>query len=200
MIKKILVLLLMLFSVSAYPFDLFKELTMGPIVVPVYDQQRKLVSIRGTMLMNTPYEYIWDVVRDISSYKEYYPHMIKSSVKKIENNGNTIIADFEIFVPIFSNTVYSNKYVIDEAKGIIDVFQHSGQLEGSRYHWQFQKKDKNSTWVSYNGITKNYNSIIEKLEDKDQSIALTFNLTTIVTTLRQVDERARQLKNKKNSK
>ena len=195
--KKIFITFFILISVSTYSFDLYQEVGKGPVVVPVYDQQKKLTSVRGTMLMNIPYEFIWEAITDIASYKEFYPRMIKSNVKKTENNGKTIIADFEIEVPIFNNTIYANKYLINQEKGIVDIYQHSGQLEGSHFHWSIQKKDHGYTWVSYNGISKNYSPIIEKIDDKDQAIALTINLTTIVTTLRQVDERARFLQKKK---
>lgn len=193
--KKIILITMVLFAApAAFTFSIQEELQKGPVMVPVYNQSGRLVSVRGTMLMNVPFEYIWEAITDIKRYKEFFPRMIKSEVQSIKNNGQVIIGDFEIKVPIFVNTVYSNRYVIDKAKGKVDIYQYSGHLEGTHFHWRLRPVNNNQTWVTYMGITHNYNPIIERIDDRDQSVALTINLSAILTTIHKVYDRARYLR------
>ncbi len=185
--------MILLAALPAFSFSIQEELQKGPVMVPVYNQSGSLVSIRGTMLMNVSFKYIWEAITDIKRYKEFFPRMIKSEVQSIKNNGQVIIGDFEIKVPIFVNTVYSNRYVIDKGKGKVDIYQHSGHLEGTHFHWRLRPVNNNQTWVTYMGITHNYNPIIERIDDKDQSVALTINLSAILTTIHKVYDRARYL-------
>jgi len=186
----LLVLGVMFLPEQARSFDFFTILQNGPLLTINRDRDGVFQSVTVYAIVNAPLDRVWDTVLDIDSYREYMPRVIEARVLK-RNPGAGITARFEIEVPM-RNTRYELKFSPDREKKSIAVGRLSGDLEGSSWQWQFEDMGE-KTMIIYRGVIRNYSSFLQRFDDREQTITVGINISTLLATVKSIKERSELL-------
>jgi ribosome-associated toxin RatA of RatAB toxin-antitoxin module len=188
---RLLLILLLLIPLKAYPLDLYHMLDTGPLITINRDSNDKFESITTYALVNAPLQYVWDTVLNIDDYARYMPRMVRSQILN-KNEANTeMIAAFEIDT-FMSNTKYQLKYMIDETRRTIDMYHYAGALKGSRWHWEFQTQGGN-TFIICTGASKSFSALIKAVDDSTQTLTIGINITSMLANIRYIKGRSELL-------
>ncbi len=187
--KKILpfmFLLILLQPLAA--IDFYGMMRKSPLMTINRSPSGKFQSVTTMAIINAPFDVIWETVIDINSYKSYMPKVLRAEIIDVSEDKREITAKFEIEVPM-RNTRYTIKYVLDRANRKIDVIRVAGDLEGSYWQWRFYPS-RTHTLVIYTGKTDNFSKFLQSFDDKNQSILIGVNISTNLTTVKSIKDRA----------
>lgn len=142
-------------------------------------------------IIRAPAQLIWETILDINSYTKYMPRLVEANLLEDRSSENEIYASFEIEVPM-KNTRYTLKHVLNSENNTITIYPVSGDLEGSRWQWKLYPQG-NSTLVVYTGRTVNYSAFLQTFEDRQQTITVGINISSNMTTIQSIKDRAEYL-------
>ncbi len=185
------VFIIVLFSVNAFPIDFNSILNTNPLITIDRDTNGAFKSVTVYSIIKAPFNTVWNTVTNISDYKKYMNRIERLEIIKNDREKNIVIADYEVDAPIF-NVEYQLKYSFDKKNREIRIERHKGSLEGSVWLWKFEIKD-NYTFVTYSGRVKNYSPFFEKFDDEKKTIAVGVNISTFVSMVNYMKDRAEAL-------
>lgn len=188
---KLMFLIFLLIPVKAYPLDFCQALEKGPLIAINRDNNNQFRSITTYALIYAPLRYVWDTILNIEDYSSYMPRVTKSKTIQTNEDDTEIIAEFEIKA-FMRNTKYQLKYIIDNTKRTINVYHHSGDLEGSHWHWRFQSKGSN-TFIICTGASLNFSSFLRAIDDRNQTLTVGVNISSMLTNIRYIKERCESI-------
>ena len=119
------------------------------------------------------------------------PRVKKSKTIQTNENDTEKIAEFAVKAFV-RNTKYQLKYIIDTTKRTIDIYHHSGALEGSHWHWRFQSQGSN-TFIKCTGASLNFSSFLQAIDDKNQTLIVGVNISSMLTNIRYIKERSESI-------
>jgi len=178
--------LILLLGSTAHAETLLSLMKKGPVITLDLKKNGKFKSATARIVFFAPFKICWDTVIDLNHYKDFAPAVVSSKI--IKKTEKIIVVKFEIEVPGI-NTKYYLKYILNKKKKRIDIYQTKGAIKGSHYHWYFFPKG-NRTIIKYIGTTKNFNAILEGLEDKKQTITLGINVSAVTALVKAIRAQA----------
>ncbi len=182
-----LIVFLTLITAGSLPsLDLSTLLRQGPVITIQQDGKGRFQSATARVYVNAPPEYVWNTILDLDNYKKFMPKVVFSRVLRRE--ANHIIARFEIEVPMV-NTKYTLRYNPDRERNRIDIKRVEGDLAGSHWHWRLTPMKK-GTLVTYTGTTKNFSSLLSRVEDDQQTITVGVNISAVMAATKAVKIKA----------
>lgn len=188
------VTLLLLLMVSMVPsveaLDFYAELEKGPLISVKRHANGSFNYAEAMVVIAAPAELVWDTILDIDSYQNYMSRIVEARTLSGGPDKEELIARFEIDTPM-SNTKYTLRHVINKKERSIKVYQISGDLKGSSWYWKLVPRGR-KTFVKYGGRTVNYSSFLQKFEDKEDTITVGINISSLMTTIKFIKDRAEQ--------
>jgi ribosome-associated toxin RatA of RatAB toxin-antitoxin module len=184
-------ILLLVIPLNAYSLNLHHMLDKGPLITINRDSHEEFESITTYALISAPLSYVWDTVLKIEDYAQHMPRMVKSEVIQRNADNTEIIAAFELDTAI-NNTKYKLRYSIDATNRTIAIDHHSGALQGSRWHWQFQEQGED-TVVICTGGSKNLSVFIKAIDDRTQTLTVGINIMSMLANISYIKERSELL-------
>ena len=82
-----------------------------------------------------------------------------------------------------------NGYTLDGRAHSMDGRQISGDLGGSRWHWEISGIAPGRTRVRYTTRARNFSRVVDALEDAEQTVTAGLNVGAVVTMLRALKRR-----------
>ncbi len=186
--KTAAMLLCLLLTQPLGAMDFYAMMRRSPLMTINRTPSGEFLSVTSMTIINAPFDVIWDTIIDINSYRSYMPKVLRAEVTGVSENGKEITAKFEIEVPM-RNTRYTIKYILDKPGKKIDVIRIAGDLEGSYWQWRFFPREDH-TMVIYSGKTDNFSKFLQSFDDKNQSILIGVNISTNLTTVKSIKDRA----------
>lgn len=183
------VMLCILIPTTSYSLNFKALLTEGPVITVRKDKKNRFDDVRAFMIIKAPAELIMKEILNYKEYKKFMPKVDDIEVKKINRQGTIITVDIVLDTPL-TKTKYRIKNFINYQNYTIDTFQVKGDLKGSHWHWKFYKQTNNRTMVEYVGITKNFSVFLETFDDKDKTISMGINISSVMATMESIKKRA----------
>jgi ribosome-associated toxin RatA of RatAB toxin-antitoxin module len=183
--------LLALLSLLAAPAaaegtDANAMLARGPLVLVERNPQGKFHRCTAVALINAPPDKVWEVVTDVGNLKNFVPKVLKSEV--VRHEGNEIDLKLEIDTPGV-NTRYTMRHTLHPETRTIDITWLEGDLKGSAWSFRLDPAEGGKTLLTYGGASKNFSSVLERLEDDQQTISIGVNVGAALTTVTAIKKR-----------
>ncbi|MBN2403524.1 MAG: hypothetical protein JXN64_14190 [Spirochaetes bacterium] len=192
MVKKISIFLFIItLSTQTLAVTLQSLLDNGPLLSINKTSDGVFESVMSMTVIHAPFDLVWNTIIDINNYKNYMNRVLKSKIINEDENGLSITAEFEIDAPFF-NMDYTLKHILDKNGKKIDVIQVKGDLEGSKWKWEFESQDE-KTLVFYSGKTINFSSFLQKFEDKSKTISMGINIASVLETLNNIKRQSEKI-------
>ena len=179
-------MLALLVLLAAPPPDMLESLlARGPLVSVETDASGKFEAAIGFLDVAAPVAQVWQTLTAFAAYREFVPRVVKSETDTFSNGARV---KFEIESP-GPNTKYVVQYALDASAHTADGLQVSGDLEGSTWKWELFELDGGRTRVRYTSRARNFSSILNALEDKQQTVTAGLNVGAAITMLRALKQR-----------
>jgi hypothetical protein len=90
----------------------------------------------------------------------------------------------------FADTTYTLRWTVNPAQHTIVATHVSGDLRGSDYDWKVVAMSPEVTRIYYGGVTRNFSSMAQRLEDEQQTITVGVNVVGLVAAVKAIKVRA----------
>ncbi len=172
--------------IAAAPSDTLESLlARGPLVSVETDASGKFDAAVGFLDVAAPLQRVWAVLTGFGAYREFVPRVVKSEMQSFSGGARV---KFEIESP-GPNTKYVVQYALDAKAHTADGLQVTGDLKGSSWHWELFELDPARTRVRYTSRARNFSSILNALEDEQQTVTAGLNVGAAITMLRALKKR-----------
>jgi len=161
-------------------------LARGPVVVVEQDAQRRFAAATGVIAVDASLEQTWTVMTDFERYTEFVPKVVVAKTLKVSTNERRVSWEIEVPGP---NTEYRVLYHLDPIHYAIAAEQVGGDLQGSHWSYQLESLGPGRTLIRYTSSARHFSSILESLEDDQQTITIGVNVGAAVTLLRALKSR-----------
>ena len=175
---------------AALAQDLMALLEDGPVVMVQQDEEGGFDECTAIVFVEAPPAAVWEVLADLESHPEFMPKLRRAEVK--ERSDDRLVVALELETP-GRNTRYVMAYDLRPAAWRIDVSWVSGDLRGTFGTWRLVPSGQ-GTLVYYQGATRNYSRILQRLEDDQQTITIGVNVSSAIAMVRAVKERTEGLR------
>jgi uncharacterized protein YndB with AHSA1/START domain len=171
---------------AAAPADTLESLLAGgPLVSVETDAAGKFSAAVGFVDVKAPLDKVWSVLTDFGAHKQFVPRVVKSEMQSFTGGAQV---KFEIESP-GPNTKYAVQFAFDAAAHAVDGLQISGDLKGSSWKWELFELEGGRTRVRYTSRARNFSSILNALEDEQQTVTAGLNVGAAITMLRALKKR-----------
>jgi ribosome-associated toxin RatA of RatAB toxin-antitoxin module len=181
-------LVVLLLPAIARPETLEGLLARGPVVLVESDPKGAFSSATGVIGINAPIEKVWTTILDFSKYKDFVPKVVGSKIVKGEGTTDPEVR-WEIDTPVI-NTVYNVHYHPAEASHMINAEQVSGALKDSHWEYRVEPDGPGRTLIYYKSQARHFSSLLEGLEDSQQTITIGVNVGGALGLLRALKVRS----------
>jgi ribosome-associated toxin RatA of RatAB toxin-antitoxin module len=175
---------------QAHASELRDLLKAGPLVRVEQTEAGRFQRVLSMADVDAPLDTVWQVLNAQERYKEFMPRIESLSVRA--EAPNIKLVTYELDTP-FVNTHYTLRFRSNPKLFTIDVEHVSGDIQGSRYAWKLTSQGPAQTRVSYDGVTRNFSSFVNRLEDDQQTMTVGLNVVTMLAGLKAVKLRAETL-------
>ncbi len=163
-------------------------LARGPVVLVESDSKGSFSSATGVISINAPADRVWATLIDFPKYKEFMPKVVSSRIVKGEGTYDPEVR-WEIDTPVM-NTIYTVHYHINDALRVITVEQVAGALKDSHWEYRLESAGPSRTLIYYKSSARHFSSILENLEDSQQTITIGVNVGGALGILRAIKARS----------
>lgn len=170
---------------APFPDTLESLLAGGPVVSIESDPQGRFAAAVGFADVAAPVDRVWAVLTEFGAYHEFVPRVVESAVN---TSSGGLLVKFEIESP-GPNTKYTVQYALDGVAHVAEGRQVSGDLKGSTWRWELSPLAPGRTRVRYTSRAKNFSSILNALEDEQQTVTAGLNVGAAITMLRALKKR-----------
>ena len=160
---------------AAHADTLTALLKNGPLAQVDVDKKGSFRKSRVLIDIDASVEETWAVLKDFKSYPRYMPTCEEVKVKQ---KGGYTYVDFELDTPLIS-TEYTSRYKLNQGQHRMDILVVDGDNKGSFFLWELSPT-KTGTRVRYSGLVKNFSSIVESLDDDEQTITIGVNVVSLL--------------------
>jgi len=161
-------------------------LQRGPMVLVEEDSAGKFGQATGIVLIDAPPEKVWEAVLAMDKFTEYVPKVTTSEVSRRE--GNDFDAHFVLDVP-GPDTDYTIRFTKDDAKRELKGVWSKGDLKGSRWLWKVEPSAGGKSLLSQQVYLKNFSSILQSVEDDQQTITVGVTVSSALAAIKAVKRR-----------
>ena len=162
-------------------------LERGPIVSIEQSPDGKFKQCTALARIDAPIERVWQVAIDYKEYHSFMPKVVASDV--IHEEPNVVDVKFEIDVPGV-NTKYVMRHTLHPETHTVEMNWVKGDLKGSHWLLHLESTPDGKTLMSYSGASKNFSSILESLEDSQQTISVGVNVSSALTVVKALKQQA----------
>ncbi len=183
------VMLCLLIPLMSFALDFKTLLSKGPVITIRKDNKNRFDDVRAFMIIKAPAETIMKELLNYKEYKKFMPKVYDVKVRETNRQGTIVTVDIVLDTPV-TKTKYRMKNFINYDSLTIDTFQVKGDLRGSHWHWKFYKQKNDRTMVEYIGKTKNFSVFLEAFDDKDKTISMGINISSVMATMESIKKRS----------
>lgn len=162
-------------------------LERGPIVLVEQGADGKFKQCTALARIEAPIDAVWKVVTDYASFSSFVPKVVTSEI--LRRDGNVVDVKLEIDTPGV-NTKYVMRHELHPDTHTVQMNWSSGDLKGSHWLLHLEPTADGKTLMSYSGASKNFSSVLERLEDSQQTISVGVNVSAALTTVKAFKKRA----------
>lgn len=177
-------------SGAARADDLSKMLEKGPMARVDVDKQGKFDAVVSVVDVDTPAARLWGVLTDYPSYRFFMPRVEQVGVAT--GPDGIPIVTWNIDTPLVA-TKYENAMTVDDAKMVLLARTVKGDMSGSRYEWRVQSLGDNKCRMIHTAWPRNMASIVDTLDDKQQTLTIGVAVSSVMATVRALKIRAESL-------
>lgn len=159
----------------------------GPMVRVEPSENGKFKRALCVADVDAPLSLVWDVINTQEKYPEFMPRLKKLSVK-VESPTVKVVS-YVLDTP-FADTAYSLRWTINPEQHTIAATHVSGDLRGSDYDWKVVAMSPEVTRIYYGGVTRNFSTMAQRLEDDQQTITVGVNVVGLVAAVKAIKVRA----------
>ena len=181
--------LLLLSSAALAQQDMKPLLDKGPLVLVEDNSSGKFGQATAMAYVAAPPEKVWAIVSDQSKLTEFMPKVTTSDVTPTEGKSNEFDLHISLDVP-GPDTDYTVHYVRDEARREMKGTWVKGDLKGSKWTWKVEKASDGNSIVSFAASIKNFSSILQNVEDDQQTMTVGVNVSSTLAAVKAVKRRA----------
>lgn len=161
-------------------------LDRGPLVLVEEAKGGKFGQATAiTQVEGTP-DQVWDTLVKFEDYKNYMPKVLTSEV--VKKDGNKVDVHFVLDVP-GPDTDYVIRYVLDPEKKEMTGHWADGDLKGSAWQWKVEPGANGKTLLSERVQVKNFSSILQNVEDDQQTITVGVNVSSALAAVKGIKNR-----------
>ncbi|MHB8876688.1 MAG: SRPBCC family protein [Myxococcaceae bacterium] len=161
-------------------------LSRGPLVLVEEDASGKFGQATGIVQIDAPPEKVWATLLAMEKFTEYVPKVTTSEVLRRE--GNEFDVRFVLDVP-GPDTDYTIRYSKDDAKREIKGSWVKGDLKGSKWLWKVEAAPGGKSLLSQQLHLKNFSSILQSVEDDQQTITVGVTVSSALAAIKAVKRR-----------
>jgi ribosome-associated toxin RatA of RatAB toxin-antitoxin module len=161
-------------------------LQRGPLVLVEEDANGKFGQATGIVLVDAPPDKVWDTVLAMEKFSEYVPKVTTSELGR--KDGNDFDVHFVLDVP-GPDTDYTIRFTKDDAKRELKGAWSKGDLKGSRWLWKVEPAAGGKTLLSQQVFLKNFSSLLQSVEDDQQTITVGVTVSTALAAIKAVKRR-----------
>ncbi|MBS2031414.1 MAG: SRPBCC family protein [Deltaproteobacteria bacterium] len=162
-------------------------LDRGPIVSIEQTPDGKFKQCTALARVDAPIDRVWQVATNYKDFHTFMPKVVASDV--IHEEPGIVDVKFEIDVPGV-NTKYVMRHSLHPDTHTIEMNWVKGDLKGSHWVLHMESTPDGKTLISYSGASKNFSSILEGLEDSQQTISVGVNVSSALTVVKAFKQQA----------
>jgi hypothetical protein len=168
-------------SASADPaLDPQAMLARGPLVTVERGLDGRFLRCKVLVHIRAPPARVWAAMTDFPRMKEFIPRLLKSDV--LRTDGSTTDVAFEMDTP-GTNSRYVLRHLAHPDSLELDISWVSGDLRGASWHYRVAPAADGGTLLLYSGNAGHFSSVIESLEDGQQTLTLGINVGAALSTV-----------------
>ena len=170
--------------------DLTTMLEKGPMARVDVDKAGKFDAVVAVVDIDVPATRLWSVLLDYPNYRFFMPRVTDVGIGK-DADGNTLVK-WDIDTPLV-RTRYDNAMVVDASRMFLVARTVSGDMLGSHYDWKVIPLGDKRCRLIHSSWPRNMASIVDTLDDKQQTLTIGVAVSSVMATVRALKERAEML-------
>jgi hypothetical protein len=163
-------------------------LDRGPLVLVEEAKGGKFGQATAITQVDGTVDQVWDTLIKFDEYKNYMPKVLTSEIVKKDKDGKTLDVHFVLDVP-GPDTDYVIRYTLDTDKKEMTGHWADGDLKGSAWQWKVETGPNGKTLLSERVQVKNFSSILQNVEDDQQTITVGVNVSSALAAVKGVKNR-----------
>lgn len=183
-------LLSLLLCTPALADDLTDMLKKGPMARVDVDRAGKFDAVVSVVDVDTPAARLWGILLDYKNYRFFMPRVQDVGVE-VDDSGTTLVK-WNIDTPLV-RTKYSNAMTVDATNMVLKASTVTGDMQSSRYEWRVVPLGENRCRMIHTAWPRNMASIVDTLDDKQQTLTIGVAVSSVMATVRALKLRAELL-------
>ncbi len=181
---------LLLLASPVWADDLSDMLKKGPMARVDVDRAGKFDAVVSVVDVDAPASRLWSILLDYKNYRFFMPRVQDVGVE-VDDKGTTLV-DWNIDTPLV-RTKYKNAMTVDATNMVLKASTVVGDMASSRYEWRVIPLGDNRCRMIHSAWPRNMASIVDTLDDKQQTLTIGVAVSSVMATVRALKLRAELL-------
>jgi ribosome-associated toxin RatA of RatAB toxin-antitoxin module len=161
-------------------------LSRGPLALVEQTKDGKFSQATSVVMVNAPLDRVWQTVLAQEKFKTFMPKVAESDVTNANDRGFDVRLVIEVPGP---DTDYIIHYARDDEKHVLKGTWKKGDLKDSKWEWRAEPTAEGKTLLFHQLTVKNFSSILQNLEDDQQTITVGVNVASAIAATKAVKNR-----------
>ncbi len=176
-----------LLATTAKAQDLSQLLKAGPVVSVTVNQKGRFQAATAVIEVARPPAAVWAIATDFAQYTKFMPKVEESKV--VRKGPNQLQVTMELDVP-GPDPEYTYRYDLHPATFTMSGRWIGGDLKDSYVEWRIEPLGKAGSLLYYTTSSLHFSSILQALEDSQQTITVGVNVAAALAVVKAIKRRA----------